>query len=123
GAVIEADEYDRSFLKLSPDIAVLTSMDPDHPDIYGTEKDMQEAYIQYTRNIKPNGTLVAREGVQRAADLQGDNQLWYSLQSFTASAYATNIRMQQGGYQFDVVQQNWSIEHVTLPIGGMHNIE
>ncbi|GAA0523872.1 UDP-N-acetylmuramate--L-alanine ligase [Chitinophaga japonensis] len=122
-AVIEADEYDRSFLKLSPDIAVLTSMDPDHLDIYGTEKDMQEAYIQYTRNIKPNGTLVAREGVQRAADLQGDNHLWYSLQSFTANAYAANIRMQQGGYQFDVVQQNWTVENVTLPIGGMHNIE
>jgi len=122
-AVIEADEYDRSFLKLSPDIAVLTSMDPDHLDIYGTEKDMQEAYIQYTRNIKPNGTLVAREGVQRAADLQGDNQLWYSLQHFTANAYATNIRMQQGGYRFDVVQQNWTVENVTLPIGGMHNIE
>jgi UDP-N-acetylmuramate--alanine ligase len=122
-AVIEADEYDRSFLKLSPDIAVLTAMDPDHLDIYGTEKDMQEAFIQYTRNIKPNGTLIAREGLQRAGDLQGDNKLWYSLQSFTANAYATNIRMQQGGYLFDVVQQHWSIKDVQLNIGGTHNIE
>ncbi len=122
-AVIEADEYDRSFLKLSPDIAVLTAMDPDHLDIYGTEKDMQEAFIQYTKNIKPNGTLIAREGLQRAGDLQGDNKLWYSLQSFTANAYATNIRMQQGGYLFDVVQQHWSIKDVQLNIGGTHNIE
>jgi len=122
-AVIEADEYDRSFLKLSPDIAVLTAMDADHLDIYGTEKDMQEAFIQYTKNIKPNGTLIAREGLQRASDLQGDNKLWYSLQSFTANAYATNIRIQQGGYVYDVVQQNWSLKDVTLPIGGMHNIE
>ena len=122
-AVIEADEYDRSFLKLSPDIAVLTAMDADHLDIYGTEKDMQEAFIQYTKNIKPNGTLIAREGLQRASDLQGDNKLWYSLQSFTANAYATNIRIQQGGYIYDVVQQNWSLKDVTLPIGGMHNIE
>jgi UDP-N-acetylmuramate--alanine ligase len=122
-AVIEADEYDRSFLKLSPDIAVLTAMDPDHLDIYGTEKDMQEAFIQYTKNIKPNGTLVAREGVQRAADLQGDNKLWYSLQSFTSNAYAANIRIQQGGYIYDVVQQNWSIKDITLQIGGTHNIE
>lgn len=122
-AVIEADEYDRSFLKLSPDIAVLTAMDPDHLDIYGTEKDMQEAFIQYTKNIKPNGTLIAREGLQRAGDLQGDNKLWYSLQSFTANAYAANIRIQQGGYLFDVVQQNWSIKDVSLRIGGTHNIE
>lgn len=122
-AVIEADEYDRSFLKLSPDIAVLTAMDADHLDIYGTEKDMQEAFIQYTKNIKPNGTLIAREGLQRASDLQGDNKLWYSLQSFTANAYATNIRNQQGGYVYDVVQQNWSLKDVRLPIGGTHNIE
>lgn len=122
-AVIEADEYDRSFLKLSPDIAVLTAMDPDHLDIYGTEKDMQEAFIQYTKNIKPNGTLIAREGLQRAGDLQGDNKLSYSLQSFTANAYAANIRIQQGGYLFDVVQQNWSIKDVSLRIGGTHNIE
>ncbi|WP_217601867.1 UDP-N-acetylmuramate--L-alanine ligase [Chitinophaga sp. GbtcB8] len=122
-AVIEADEYDRSFLKLSPDIAVLTAMDPDHLDIYGTEADMQEAFIQYTKNIKPNGTLIAREGLQRAADLQADNKLWYRLNSNTANAYAKNIRNQNGGYQYDVVQQDWTIENVTLPIGGLHNVE
>ncbi|HEU4552738.1 MAG TPA: UDP-N-acetylmuramate--L-alanine ligase [Chitinophaga sp.] len=122
-AVIEADEYDRSFLKLSPDIAVLTAMDPDHLDIYGTEAAMQEAFIQYTRNIKPNGTLIAREGLQRAADLQAANKLWYSRQSTTANAYARNIRNKKGGYEYDVVQQNWTIENVTLPIGGLHNIE
>ena len=122
-AVIEADEYDRSFLKLSPDIAVLTAMDPDHLDIYGTEKEMQEAFIQYTKNIKPNGTLIAREGLQRAADLVAPNKLTYALQSFTADAYAANVRIQKGGYQYDVVQQNWRIDNVTLPIGGLHNIE
>lgn len=122
-AVIEADEYDRSFLKLSPDIAVLTAMDPDHLDIYGTEADMQEAFIQYTKNIKPNGTLIAREGLQRAADLQADNKLWYRLNGNTANAYAKNIRNQNGGYQYDVVQQDWTIENVTLPIGGLHNVE
>lgn len=122
-AVIEADEYDRSFLKLSPDIAVLTAMDPDHLDIYGTEADMQEAFIQYTKNIKPNGTLIAREGLQRAADLQADNKLWYRLNSSSANAYAKNIRNQNGGYQYDVVQQDWTIENVTLPIGGLHNVE
>jgi UDP-N-acetylmuramate--alanine ligase len=122
-AVIEADEYDRSFLKLSPDIAILTAMDADHLDIYGTEEQMQDAFVQYTHNIKPNGTLIAHEGLPRAADLQGANKLWYSLQSFTADAYTANLRMQQGGYRFDVVQQNWTIKDVTLNIGGTHNVE
>ena len=47
-SVVEADEYDRSFLKLNPDIAIITAMDADHLDIYGTEENMQEAFIQFT---------------------------------------------------------------------------
>ncbi len=122
-AVIEADEYDRSFLKLSPDIAVLTAMDPDHLDIYGTAQEVEEAFIQYTRNIKPNGTLLARHGMHRGAELQGDNELSYSLQNDAADIYAANIRMENGGYEFDVVQQDWMIDNVKLHIGGMHNVE
>lgn len=122
-AVIEADEYDRSFLKLHPDIAVLTAIDADHLDIYGTEKEVQEAFIQYTGNIKPNGTLVAKLGLQRAEDLKGDNQLWYHLENNRADVYATNIRTSEGGYRFDVVQQDWKITDVYLPVGGTHNIE
>ncbi|MVT10876.1 UDP-N-acetylmuramate--L-alanine ligase [Chitinophaga tropicalis] len=122
-AVIEADEYDRSFLKLYPDIAVLTAMDADHLDIYGTEAEVQEAFIQYTRNIKPNGTLVGKLGLQRAKDLKGDNQVWYHLNDNKADAYATNIQPSEGGYRFDVVQQDWKLTDVYLPVGGTHNIE
>ncbi|MGN6509641.1 MAG: Mur ligase family protein [Chitinophaga sp.] len=122
-AVIEADEYDRSFLKLSPDIAVLTAMDPDHLDIYGTAQEVEEAFIQYTRNIKPNGTLLARHGMHRGAELEGDNKLSYSLQNDAADIYAANIRMENGGYEFDVVQQDWMIDNVKMHIGGMHNVE
>jgi UDP-N-acetylmuramate--alanine ligase len=122
-AVIEADEYDRSFLKLHPDIAVLTAMDADHLDIYGTETDMQDAFIQYTANIKPNGTLIAKLGLTRAAELKGDNKRWYHLQDSKANIYATNIRTVDGGYLFDVVEQDWHIHDVQLPIGGTHNIE
>ncbi|UCJ07628.1 UDP-N-acetylmuramate--L-alanine ligase [Chitinophaga pendula] len=122
-AVIEADEYDRSFLKLNPDIAVLTAMDADHLDIYGTESDMQDAFIQYTHNIKPNGTLLARFGLPRAHELKADNKLVYSLQNDAANIYAANIRMIHGGYEFDVIQQDWMIDNVHLHIGGMHNVE
>lgn len=122
-AVIEADEYDRSFLKLSPDIAVLTAMDADHLDIYGTPEAMEDAFIQYTHNIKPNGTLIAKFGLHRNKELNATNKLLYSLQNDAASAYAANIRMINGGYEFDVMQQDWMIDNVVMHIGGMHNVE
>lgn len=122
-AVIEADEYDRSFLKLSPDIAVLTAMDPDHLDIYGTKEAVEEAFIQYTQNIKPNGTLLVRFGLHRNSELKADNKLKYSLQNDAANVYAQNIRMENGGYRFDVVQQDWMICDIRMHIGGMHNVE
>ncbi|WP_325643185.1 UDP-N-acetylmuramate--L-alanine ligase, partial [Chitinophaga sp.] len=122
-AVIEADEYDRSFLKLSPDIAVLTAMDADHLDIYGTPEAMEDAFIQYTHNIKPNGTLIAKFGLHRNNELNATNKLLYSLQNDVANAYAANIRMINGGYEFDVMQQDWMIDNVVMHIGGMHNVE
>ena len=108
-AVIEADEYDRSFLKLSPDIAILTAMDADHLDIYGTPVAMEDAFIQYTHNIKPNGTLIAKFGLHRNNELNATNKLLYSLQNDAANAYAANIRMHNGGYEFDVMQSDWMI--------------
>src|SRR5690606_3694738 len=95
-AVIEADEYDRSFLKLHPDIAVLTSMDPDHLDIYGTAEAVQEAYIEYTKNIKPNGVLIRKHGLKQGNLLQGHTKRTYSLQSSGADFYADHIQMRNG---------------------------
>lgn len=122
-AVIEADEYDRSFLKLHPDIAVLTSMDPDHLDIYGTVEEMESAFIQYTKNIKPGGTLLAKHGLHRSADFEADHIVTYSLQNNAADAYASNIVQKDGGYTFDVMGSKGIISEVRLPIGGMHNVE
>lgn len=122
-AVIEADEYDRSFLKLHPDVAVLTAIDADHLDIYGTEEEVQEAFIQYTRNIKAKGTLVAKHGLQRADELKGDNHLWYHLNDSKADIYAANIQPTEGGYTFDVIQKDWKLTNIYLPVGGTHNIE
>ncbi|CAL1516575.1 UDP-N-acetylmuramate--L-alanine ligase [Chitinophaga sp. MM2321] len=122
-AVIEADEYDRSFLKLSPDIAVLTAMDADHLDIYGTATAMEDAFIEYTHNIKPNGTLIARFGLHRNNELNATNKLLYSIQNDVANAYAANIRMINGGYEFDVMQQDWMIDNIQMHLGGMHNVE
>jgi UDP-N-acetylmuramate--alanine ligase len=122
-AVIEADEYDRSFLKLFPDIAVLTAMDADHLDIYGTAEEVEAAFIQYTHNIKAGGTLVAKHGLHRAKDLKASNTITYSLQNDAADVYGANIVQKDGGYTFDVIIKDKIINDVQLPIGGMHNIE
>lgn len=122
-AVIEADEYDRSFLKLFPDIAVLTAMDADHLDIYGTAEEVEAAFIQYTKNIKPGGTLIAKHGLHRAKDLTASNIITYSLQNDAADVYGANIVQKDGGYIFDVIGKGWIVNNVHLPIGGMHNAE
>jgi len=122
-AVIEADEYDRSFLKLSPDIAVLSSMDADHLDIYGTVEALESAFIQYTKNIKPGGTLLVKHGLSRAAELQGPQTVTYSLQNDAADCYAANIMQKDGGYFFDYFGRKGVIGGLHLPIGGMHNVE
>lgn len=122
-AVIEADEYDRSFLKLHPDIAVLTSIDPDHLDIYGTVAEMEAAFIQYTKNIKPGGTLLVKHGLHRQSELKGSKTITYSLQNDAADVYAYGIIQNEGGYVFNVKGGDWDIENVHLQIGGMHNVE
>jgi UDP-N-acetylmuramate--alanine ligase len=122
-AVIEADEYDRSFLKLRPDIATLTAIDPDHLDIYVTAGEMEKAFIQYTQNIKPGGTLLVKHGLHRQGELQGPHTITYSLQNDAADVYAENIMQKDGGYFFDVVGKGFKLEKLHLQIGGMHNVE
>lgn len=122
-AVIEADEYDRSFLKLHPDIAILTAMDPDHLDIYGTAEEMESAFIQYTQKIKAGGTLIVKQGIKHIDELSAPNKFTYAMQNDIADITAKNITTKNGGYEFDVVGKNWTIEGMQLPIGGLHNVE
>jgi UDP-N-acetylmuramate--alanine ligase len=122
-AVIEADEYDRSFLKLRPDTAILTAMDPDHLDIYGTVAEMEAAFIQYTKNIKPGGTLLVKHGLPRGSELKAAATYTYSLQNDAATVYADDIVQQAGGYIFNVHGPKGTISSLLLPIGGMHNVE
>lgn len=121
--VVEADEYDRSFLKLSPDVAVITAMDPDHLDIYGTAEEMEKAFIEFSGRIKEGGLLISKFGLKRTKELKGAKQLTYSLQNKNADAYAGNIKMINGSYEFDVVIKERRIDKVKLNIGGLHNVE
>lgn len=121
--VIEADEYDRSFLKLSPDIAIITAMDADHLDIYGNAESVEQAFIDFSKRVKADGLLIRQFGLKRGKELKADRQLTYSLQNESADVYATNIRMMNGSYEFDVVMSDNKIDNVVLHMGGMHNVE
>lgn len=122
-AVIEADEYDRSFLKLFPDVAVLTAIDADHLDIYGTVEEIEKAFIQYTKNIKPGGTLLVKHGLHRSSELTATNKLTYSLTNTAADIYSEHMMQRHGGYTFDVVGKGWTVRHLHINIGGLHNVE
>lgn len=121
--VVEADEYDRSFLKLNPDVAVITAMDADHLDIYGTPEAMEEAFIDFSRKLKPGGLLVHRLGLERAAELAGDRKLSYAAQDEKADVHTRDLKMANGSYTFDVVIKDEMIPSVKLNMGGMHNVE
>jgi UDP-N-acetylmuramate--alanine ligase len=122
-SVAEADEYDRSFLKLRPDVAIITAMDADHLDIYGTEENMQDAFVEFTTKIKENGCLIVKHGLKRMNDFKVKDICTYSFSYKNANIHIDNLEIKNGAYQFDVVNNYWTIKNVVLNMGGLHNIE
>ncbi len=121
--VIEADEYDRSFLKLSPDIAIISAMDPDHLDIYGTASEMEDAYIKFVQKIRVGGLLISREGLKREDEFVADQHDKYSITPGYATVYTRNLRIEQGSYSFDVQWRTKELNSIQLNVGGIHNVE
>jgi UDP-N-acetylmuramate--alanine ligase len=121
--VVEADEYDRSFLRLSPDIAVITAMDPDHLDIYGTAGSMEQAFIEFSHRVKKDGLLVSQFGLKRGKELAKEGHITYSLQNESADVFAREIRMTNGSYEFNVQVGDKMTGDMVLNMGGMHNVE
>ncbi|MDQ2863117.1 MAG: UDP-N-acetylmuramate--L-alanine ligase [Bacteroidota bacterium] len=121
-AVVEADEYDRSFLKLSPDVALISAMDADHLDIYGTKENMEKAFIDFSGRLKNDGLLLTNYALN-SYPFSAHNHIRYSLKNNNADAFADNINISDGGYEFDVVTEGWSMKNIRLNMGGMHNVE
>lgn len=121
--VVEADEYDRSFLKLHPSIAVITSMDADHLDIYKTPESFEDAFVSFSEKVKAGGLLLAKKGLAREASFDTSKLVTYSLNGSGASIYAKDVRVVDGAYTFTVVGPSWHIEELVLNMGGLHNIE
>ena len=121
--VVEADEYDRSFLKLVPDVAVITAMDPDHLDIYGTPEEVENAFVQFSKRVKKDGCLVSKYGLSRADELNAKHHYTYSFVDAEADVYASNIKVENGAYKYNVKHKEWVLNDVVLHMGGLHNIE
>ena len=114
--VVEADEYDRSFLTLHPDVAIVTSMDADHLDIYGDHAHLTESFKLFASQIKPGGTLIHKKG------LALDTGFTYAVDA-DADATASNIKIENGDFYFDFKNSNTSITNIRMGIAGTHNIE
>ena len=120
---VEADEFDRSFLRLYPDVAVITSADADHLDIYGTHEAVKEAFSQFVRQIRPGGSLILKQGVDIVVDNPEITVYRYSFGE-TCDFYARNVQLLEGGhYRYDLVTPSGVIEGCTLGIPGWVNIE
>ena len=121
--VVEADEYDRSFLKLSPNIAVITAVDPDHLDIYGTAEEVLKAFGQYADKIKPGGTLIQKFGTTVETSATDKTISTYGYNHAEAGYHANALKVVDGSYVFDLVHPNGVLKNVVLNMGGLHNVE
>ena len=117
--VVEADEYDRSFLNLYPDVAILTAMDPDHLDIYKEEKELKAAFSEFIYQIKENGLLVKKEGLP--VEASHAKEFTYGLGM--GDGQAINIRPYQGRFYFDYYSKMHQITGIGLKVPGYHNVE
>jgi UDP-N-acetylmuramate--alanine ligase len=121
---VEADEFDRSFLRLSPDVAVITSVDADHLDIYGTYQAVREAFCEFTDKIKPGGVVILNKKVDIEIKNKQVTCYSYSLDDPIADFRAENIRPLDGGYyEYDIVTPTETIRDCRLGITGLVNVE
>ncbi len=121
--VVEADEYDRSFLKLAPNIAVITAVDPDHLEIYGTAEEVVKAFGQYADKIKPGGVLIQKLGTTIQTSAANKTIVSYGFNQEQAAYYSRNLKVVDGSYVFDLVHPNGVLKEIVLNMGGLHNVE
>ncbi|WPY99199.1 UDP-N-acetylmuramate--L-alanine ligase [Christiangramia sp. OXR-203] len=112
--VVEADEFDRSFLRLSPNIAAITSMDADHLDIYGSKEELEKSFKEFAAKIPENGTLFVNNKLSLSGMTLGIND---------ASDYsAKNVKIENGTYVFDLKTPSQTIENLRFNLPGNHNL-
>ena len=120
--VAEADEFDRSFLQLTPELAVITSMDADHLDIYGSHQKVIESFRLFAQKVKPGGFLLLKKGLSLDTDPKDVKTFSYSITE-NADFQALNIELKDGYYGFDLQSPSTVIKDLVLNYPGLLNVE
>ncbi len=119
--VVEADEFDRSFLRLKPNIAIISSMDADHLDIYENHASLNQAFIDFSHQINSSGLLIHHSKLS-AAFTGMNNKLSYGIDP-QSDLTARNIQVENHRFKFDITYQNQNIKNISLQVPGIHYIE
>jgi UDP-N-acetylmuramate--alanine ligase len=122
-AIAEADEFDRSFLQLKPNIALVTSVDTDHLDIYGNLEAIKDSFRSFLSGVRKGGNIILHKSVDTAILPGGAKFLSYDLEDTSADFHASNIRIENGAYHFDLVAPEGVHKDLVLYYGGRHNVE
>lgn len=120
--VVEADEYDRSFLQLQPAHSVVTSMDADHLDIYSTFDNLKETFGEFISNTQKQGNILIKKGVDLNFESTETKLFHYSLNE-ACDYYASNFRIQNSRYYFDLNTPEGKISDLSLQMPGLINVE
>lgn len=119
--VIEADEYDRSFLHLHPEMIVVSAIDPDHLDIYGTKEEMQRTFKHFlTNNLSSNGIGLIHSSLK---PILGNSYKTYSIEDTEADYYTANFRVENSEFRADFHWAGGVVEDVKIGLPGIHNME
>ena len=121
--VVEADEFDRSFLRLFPEIAVVTSADADHLDIYGDHESMLTSFRDYVKQIKNGGSLIIHESIEEKISSGVTHVTKHIYSMSRGQFFAGNITAQSGFFEFDLCGFGSGIERIRLGVPGFHNVE
>lgn len=122
--VVEADEYDRSFLTLYPDIAIVTSMDADHLDIYGEHTALEDSFGEFLAQVKEEGIIIHKAGLAVKADQARLKAIAsYDFENPEADYSAENVRVSNGNYWFDIRHDGTVVKDLVVGLPGRHNVE
>ncbi len=122
-AVMEADEFDRSFLHLEPQLAIVTSMDPDHLDVYGAKDQLKQSFTEFLGKVKSGSSVLIKFGLDLVPPVENELKVFsYGFDKY-ADFYPVNIRNNQLGYLFDLVHPEGVIKDIMTNIPGWINVE
>ena len=119
--VMEADEFDRSFLHLHPNLAIITSIDSDHLEVYGSQENLEGAFVEFMKNIPNTGSLLLHHSLKHLSSTHPNCQT-YSLEN-RSDFSVEQIEVSENGYSFQVLSSNSNKQKIELQTGGRHNIE